>query len=140
MSSHQTNIVVVGFIVRDNKIFIAKRSATKKFSPDKYELIGGHLDDGEQPEQALIREIKEEINLDVRVGRPVGAFTYNDDEGFKVEIAYLCYPLDEKEPKINFDDHSIHKWISHDEITQFEKEDEETVLLRKAFELVKEGE
>lgn len=140
MSEHQTNFVVVGFIVRDTKIFIARRSATKQFSPNRFELLGGHIDKGETPEQALVREIREELGIDVRVGRPVGAFIYQDNEGYKMEVGYLCYPLDAKEPTINSQDHSEAKWISYEQIDQFEKEDEETDLLRKAFKMLKEEE
>ena len=139
MSEHQTNMVIVGCIVRGGKIFVAKRAKTKKMFPDRYELVGGHVDVGEQPAQALFRETREEISLDVTVGQPVGAFTFTDDEGFKIEIAYLCYPLDDTEPTLNPADHSESRWIGQGEIDTFEKEDEETELLRQAFKLL-EGE
>ena len=133
MSEHETNMVVVGFIVRDGKIFIAKRAKTKKTFPDRYELVGGHIDVGEQPGAALVRDIKEEIGINVTVGEPVGAFTYESEDQFKIEIAYLCYPTDSTEPTLNPVDHSESYWIRRDEIDKFEKEDEETELLRKAF-------
>lgn len=139
MSDHQTNMVIVGFIVRDGKIFIAKRAKSKATFPDKYELVGGHIDDGEQPEAALIREIKEELDFGVTVGQPVGAFTYYSEDRFKIEIAYLCCPTDEIEPTLNPADHSESHWIGRDEIDLFEKDDAETALLRKAFEMIGES-
>jgi len=33
--------------------------------PDYWDLIGGHLEEGETPEEALIREVKEELNIDL---------------------------------------------------------------------------
>lgn len=137
MSDYQTNVVAVGFIVRDGKIFIAKRAKTKKNFPDRYELVGGHLDAGEQPEEALKREIREEIAMEVTVGQPVGAFTFTVGGVFEVEIAYLCYPVDDTDPTLNPADHSESNWIGQGEIDKFEKEDEETELLRKAFQLLK---
>ncbi len=139
MSEHQTNMVIVGFIVRDEKIFIAKRSKTKKTFPDKYELVGGHIDDGEQPEAALVREVHEELGISVTVGQPVGSFTYYSEDQFKIEVAYICYPTDDSEPTLNPADHSGSRWIGRDEIGLFEKEDEETDLLRKAFEIIGEN-
>lgn len=34
--------------------------------PDHWDLIGGHVEEGETPEQALIREVKEELDLDLK--------------------------------------------------------------------------
>jgi 8-oxo-dGTP diphosphatase len=34
--------------------------------PDYWDLIGGHVEDGETPEQALIREVKEELDIDLK--------------------------------------------------------------------------
>lgn len=138
MSEHQTNMIVVGFIVRNGKIFIAKRSKTKTVFPDQFELVGGHIELGESPEQALSREIKEELQLDVRVGELVGAFTTYMGDEFKIEIGYICTPKTDTEPTLNPADHSESRWIGQDEIDKFEKEDEETTMLRKAFEIIGE--
>jgi len=34
--------------------------------PNHWDLIGGHVEDGETPEEALIREVKEELNFDLK--------------------------------------------------------------------------
>jgi 8-oxo-dGTP diphosphatase len=34
--------------------------------PDHWDLIGGHVEEGETPEQALVREVKEELNIDLK--------------------------------------------------------------------------
>ena len=44
--------------LRDNKSWIP--------FPNHWDLIGGHVEDGETPEEALIREYKEEIGLDLK--------------------------------------------------------------------------
>ena len=138
MSEHNTNIVVVGFIVRDGRIFIAKRAATKSTMPDRFELLGGHLDPGETLGEALKREIREEIGLEVRVGELIDAFTYESEGMLKVELCYLCYPEDDAaEPVLNPEDHSTSLWITEGEIDKFEKEDEETTALRKAFKYIR---
>jgi len=34
--------------------------------PDHWDLIGGHVEDGETPEEALVREVKEELDIDLK--------------------------------------------------------------------------
>ena len=138
MSEHQTDFVVCAIIERDGKIFIAKRAETKKTWPGRFELIGGHVDLNESLEDALKREVKEEINVDIEVGRIVDAFTYTSDT-FKVEICYLCHLPDGQEPQLNPEDHSEYKWIGPSEISLFEKDDEETRATDKAFKVLAEA-
>lgn len=46
------------FYLRDNKPGIP--------FPQHWDLFGGHIEDGETPEEALVREVKEEINFDLK--------------------------------------------------------------------------
>ena len=58
------------------KVFLPKRAKTKKFLPDVFELVGGHIDFGEDLEVGLKREIREELNKEVELEDPFAAFTY----------------------------------------------------------------
>jgi len=138
MSEHLTNVVVVALIHdQQGRIFMARRAATKTTFPDQFELVGGHIDPGEQPVEALKREIKEEIGVDIIIKRIVDAFTYESEGMFKVEICYLCTLANPAvQPVLNPADHSEAKWITADEISLIEKEDEETEVLRKAFKIL----
>ena len=144
---HNTNIVVVALLRRGNTLFIAKRADSKQTWPGRYELIGGHVDPGETLEDALRREVREEIGVEATVGQIVGAFTYESEDTFKVEICYLCELADASaEPVINPEDHSEGQWIDSSQLALFGKEDEEADMLVKAFEIIdatlsqKEGE
>lgn len=64
------------------------------------------------------------------------AFTYEDEGMLKIELSYLCRLAPGEEPQMNSTDHSEFLWIGSDEIDKFEKEDEETVALRKAFKIL----
>jgi 8-oxo-dGTP diphosphatase len=52
----------------DNKQFLLALRDNKPGIPfpDHWDLIGGHVEEGETPEEALIREVKEELNIDLR--------------------------------------------------------------------------
>ena len=106
------------------KVFLPKRAATKKFLPNLYELVGGHIDFNEDIVDGLKREVSEELNMSVKLGDPFAAFTYkNEVKGsHSVEVIYfgqVIEPIDQVE--INAEDHSRYDW--------FTKED---VLARKA--------
>lgn len=69
--------VVGAVFIENGKIFYAKRGEAK--NPEvayKYEFIGGKIEIGETPEEALKRELKEEADLDVAVGELVCSLTY----------------------------------------------------------------
>jgi 8-oxo-dGTP diphosphatase len=62
--------VVCAALVRDGRVLLGHRSAGRRWYPDVWDLPGGHVEDGEAPEEALVREIAEELG--VRVPVPAG--------------------------------------------------------------------
>lgn len=58
---------VYAFIIDDNgNILLQKRSANKKLWPNMWDVtVGGHVDSGEFGRQALIREAKEELGIEI---------------------------------------------------------------------------
>lgn len=68
--AHDKNLLhneVAAFIINDKEqVLLQKRSANKKLWPNLWDVtVGGHVDSGEFGRQALIREIKEELGIDV---------------------------------------------------------------------------
>ncbi len=57
-------VVAVALIDADNRVLIAQRPEGKQLA-GLWEFPGGKVDAGERPEQALIRELKEELGIDV---------------------------------------------------------------------------
>lgn len=81
--------VVCAVIIKENEILIAQRSEKMKL-PLKWEFPGGKLKDGENEEEALIREIKEELNIEILPTKRISSHVH-DYGSFKINlIAYLC--------------------------------------------------
>lgn len=64
-----------------NKVLVFQRSQEEKFLPGYYELPGGKVDLGEDPVEALAREFKEEVDLNVAIVKPYHTFSYIFENG-----------------------------------------------------------
>ncbi|HEY6420663.1 MAG TPA: NUDIX hydrolase, partial [Candidatus Binataceae bacterium] len=58
-----TRICAAAMLVRDSKILLGKRAPGQLLYPNVWDLPGGHLEAGESPYQALIRELEEELGI-----------------------------------------------------------------------------
>ena len=72
--------VVAAAIEKDGKFFCAQRPEGKSLG-GFWEFPGGKLENGESPEQALIREIKEELNSDIEILAYINEASYDYDFG-----------------------------------------------------------
>jgi 8-oxo-dGTP diphosphatase len=55
--------LVAAFIIQENRILLGKRSPERAFWPDVWDVFGGHIEPDEQPEQTLVRELREELGI-----------------------------------------------------------------------------
>lgn len=81
--------VVCGIIWKENKVFIARRKAGKSLA-GFWEFPGGKLEEGEEPESALVRELEEELGMKVKISAFFGSQVHHY-ERFSIELlAYTC--------------------------------------------------
>jgi 8-oxo-dGTP diphosphatase len=55
--------IVAGLIVKSDHILLGRRSEQRAFYPNVWDVFGGHMEPGEQPEETLIRELGEELGI-----------------------------------------------------------------------------
>jgi 8-oxo-dGTP diphosphatase len=55
--------LVAAIIVQRDRILLGKRSPGREFYPSVWDVFGGHIEPGEQPERALFRELQEELDI-----------------------------------------------------------------------------
>jgi 8-oxo-dGTP diphosphatase len=107
------NIYVVGaVIIENNKILCAQRGLSKSL-PLKWEFPGGKIEEGETPQEALSREIKEEMQCKVEIGDQVEHTVYEYDFGIVDLTTYYC-KLIEGKPVLT--EHASIKWLSPDQL------------------------
>ena len=95
---------------KDNKVFIAQRSLNKKLSPGEWETIGGKIEENETPEQALSREIREEINVEIL------SYKYFKDYFWGEMISHVYIVELAGEPSPNETDFESYGWFTKEEI------------------------
>jgi 8-oxo-dGTP diphosphatase len=126
------------------KVFLPKRAHTKKFLPGVYEIPGGHIDFGEDIVRGLKREIREEFEIEIKVGDPFAVFDYmNRIKGsHSVEVVYFATIISlPNDIKLHPEDHSSYEWVAADDLRSLvsAKKDAnapEYKVLQKAFALL----
>jgi 8-oxo-dGTP diphosphatase len=86
-------VVVKGLIVHNGKLLIVKRSTDDEVGAGTWECVGGQIEFGENLEDALIREVKEEVSLAITVDQLIYATTFQTSSMRQVVIlSYICEP------------------------------------------------
>ena len=90
--------VVAAVIERDGKILIAQRKRTGPH-PLKWEFPGGKVEEAETPEAAVVRELKEELAIQVRVGPEIGRYEFQYAGSWPVMLMFYRVVEFSGEPK-----------------------------------------
>ena len=116
---------VYAFIIdNEGNILLQKRSANKKLWPNLWDVtVGGHVDSGEFGRQAIIREAKEELGLEISdedIRYIVGSTSINEQGNIINKHYNECYvitkTIDICEIKIQKDEVADVKYFSKDEV------------------------
>ena len=107
--------VVAAVIKKNNLYFIAQRNRNKHFAY-YWEFPGGKVDNQETFENALKREIKEELSINIAVLKHIASEKHKDEK-IDVNVHYfLCELLNEN---IILSEHEDMKWLQKNDLTQF---------------------
>jgi 8-oxo-dGTP diphosphatase len=80
--------VVAAVIERDGRILVGQRKATQ-VHPLKWEFPGGKVEPGETPEQALARELEEELGIREAAGAEISRYSYTYPGRDTIELIFF---------------------------------------------------
>lgn len=105
LADDEYHLTVLGVIMRpDGRFLITKRVKTKAWAPGWWEVSGGAAQAGEESEEAVLREVKEETGLDVSNAEGGFLFTYHREnlgEGDNYFVDVYRYVMDVNESDIH---------------------------------------
>ena len=108
--------VVAAVIKRGDFYLIAKRSKDK-YMGLKWEFPGGKVEQNETFQDALSREILEELNVNIEIHNKVAEERYQDEEINIVLHYYLCKLID---TNIVLSEHEVIKWVKKQHFSKYE--------------------
>ena len=107
------------FIVIDNKVLLFKRSPEETTNPGKYGMLGGHIEKGETPEEALKREIKEEAGVELGSFKKLKTYELDD---VQLNVFYTN-EFDTENIKLDKKEHTGKKFFTLEQLDEMSPEE-----------------
>lgn len=128
-------ISTAAIVVQEGKVLVLRRSSGS--IAGSWEFPGGKVDSGESPEQALQRELQEELGVESRVREELArAFFVHRNRRFELR----AFRVDLDGTAFVLTDHDAVQWLRLDEIDGVSLADSDRKLLSTLKEVLKEGE
>ncbi|MFM7014866.1 MAG: (deoxy)nucleoside triphosphate pyrophosphohydrolase [Bacteroidota bacterium] len=110
--------VVAAIIQHNDKILCVQRGENKlPYISKKYEFPGGKIELGESKEETIKREIKEELNMDIKVVEEFITVNHQYPDFNLTMHSFIC---DCDSPELTLTEHIDYKWLSISEMDQLD--------------------
>lgn len=129
--------VVAAIIMNEGKIFATQRGYGK--FKDGWEFPGGKMEPGETPQQALKREIREELDTEIEVGELFGTVEYDYPD---FHLTMSCFICTVKSGDLVLKEHEAARWLTRDTLNSVDWLPADIGLIEKlkTSQLLEEGE
>lgn len=107
----ETINVVAAVIYQEGQVFATQRGYGSY--KDGWEFPGGKIKEDETPQEALVREIKEELDTEIVVGRLIDTVEYDYPE---FHLSMQCFWCEVKSGKLELKEHEAACWLEPDNI------------------------
>lgn len=126
LENRLSNIMVKFFLAthalikKDNLYLVTKRSEKNDYMPLKWDLPGGTTHFGETCEQALIREVREETDLNIKIDHLLHIYSNPPKEQKQYfQVIYLCH-YQNGQVQLDSREHSEYQWLPKEQISKLD--------------------
>ena len=110
--------VVAAVIIKDGKILCTQRNVSKyDYISLKWEFPGGKIEDKESEEDALLREIKEELNLEIKIEKKIITVQHQYPDFALTMHTFLCTSISNE---LILNEHTAFKWLSKKDLEELD--------------------
>jgi len=130
-------VTASGAVIKDGKILILQRAQDDDIFPGLWELPSGKKEPRESVYDAVVREIKEETDVDVMVLDIIFTFNFEVEKPDEIkdftQLVFLVEPVGDANVKIS-NEHQDFKWVSKEDLDNYNLSKETKEAINKAFE------
>ena len=124
-------VEVVGAIIKDGDRYLVGQRAANKAQGGLWEFMGGKIEPGETPEQALARECREELDLEIEDEHIIDSVIHDYPEKTIRLTLISCSPKSDSVPKAL--EHQQIRWVTRSEMDALDFAPADRELIRKQF-------
>lgn len=124
--------VVAAIIIHEDKVFATQRGYGE--FKGGWEFPGGKIEEGETPQEALAREIKEELNVEIEIRELLDVVEY-DYPNFHLSMD--CFICKIKSGEVVLNEHEAAKWLTKETLDSVEWLPADLGLVEKISEYIK---
>ena len=132
-------IVLGGVVMKEGEVLILQRHKNEDIYPNMWELPSGKREPFELSENSLIREVREETGLDVKIVIPFSVFDYQiekpDEIRDSTQINFLV-TLVNNQVVVLSEEHQEFAWITREEIDKYDITEATKNVIQEAFEII----
>lgn len=107
-------LVSVGILHRNGQILVGQRRPGDRH-PFKWEFPGGKVEYGESPQQALVRELREELQIEAEIGGELARYEHDYASGSRVHLLFFAIREFQGEPRAQVFEQI--RWIDPDDLS-----------------------
>ena len=119
---------VVAAIIKKNQTYLIVKRNKNKHLGLKWEFPGGKVEKNENFLNALLREIKEELNISINIGRKISQEKYKDK---MIDIILHYYECQHISGKISLNEHEDMKWVKKENLHRYDMAEADNRVIKK---------
>jgi 8-oxo-dGTP diphosphatase len=115
-------VALKAIVVKNNELLAIKRSDAEEVYTNLWDIPGGRMNFGEDPQYCLKREVKEETGIDIDIVRPYNVWSFKPDE--RSQVVGITFECIYRRGDVTLShEHSEYKWIDPDEFQHLDADD-----------------